>query len=386
MSDEQKPADWFTRQSPFVRHLIQSAATVFLALAVAWVSAKLGITAPPVPTIEIEQAVHAAVGAGDDPLSMGWYSDADTVAVARGAVPVVFRNTPAGAIETDLPPTFYQWQVYQKVTGQPAEEKNQNPVGSCVGFGTTTAYERALACAIAAGQPFTFTKFSEESIYAISRVNVGGGRLRGDDGSVGGWAAKGLTDFGILPEGTFAGQDWARYDPARCRRVGDVGLPAAVLAECAKYKAGAVANLKTWGDAKRALANGNGVMVCSMQGFAAQRDQNGVARPSGRWGHAMCLDGYHTDDRGREYGHFDNSWDGVYHKGPVGWGNPSTAGFWADSATIARMLAEGDSWAISAVKGFPKQRIDLDWFTAAPRPAARIRTPFVDEPLFALAP
>jgi hypothetical protein len=95
----------------------------------------------------------------------------------------------------------------------------------------------------------------------------------------------------------------------------------------------------------------------------------------------MCLDGYHVDGGGREYGHYDNSWDGVYHTGPTGWGSPTGNGFWADSNTIARMLAEGDSWAVSAVKGFPKQKVEIDWFAT---PAGRKARPAL-APLFALA-
>lgn len=378
MADE-TPKNWFDRQPPIIRHAINTLVTLgvmFAGVLVVWASGKLGVPAPVIPAVQAEQP--------DDLPPTGWYSDPVTVQAARAAVPVIFRDTPAGAVEADPPPFFYQWQVHQKVTGKPTEEKDQNPVGSCVGFGSTTAYERALVCAIAAGQPFDFTKFSEESIYAISRVVVGGGRLRGDDGSVGGWAAKGLTDYGLLPEGTYDGQDWAAYNPTRCRQVGDRGLPANLMSECLKYRAGAAANLKTWSDVKRAISSGHGVFTCSIQGFTAQRDSNGVCRPSGRWGHAMCLDGYHTDAAtGKEYGHFDNSWDGVYHKGPVGWGNPSGTGFWCEASVISRMLNEGDSWAVSAVKGFPKQQIVIDWFAHA-RPAPRKKLAF-DTP-FALAP
>lgn len=371
MADE-TPKNWFDRLPPVLRHALTSLVTVGVALLVTWASGKLGVPVPTIPPVQAEQP--------DDLPPTGWYSDPVTVQAARAAVPVVFRDTPAGAVEAEPPPFFYQWQVHQKITGRASEEKNQNPVGSCVGFGFTTAYERALVCAIAAGQPFDFTKFSEESIYAISRVIVGQGRLRGDDGSVGGWAAKGLTDYGLLPEGTYDGQDWAAYNPSRCRQVGDRGLSAPLMRECEKYKAGAAANLKTWSDVKRAISAGHGVAVCSIQGFTAQRDANGVCRPSGRWGHCMCLDGYHTDTNGKEYGHFDNSWDGVYHRGPVGWGNPSGTGFWAEASVISRMLTEGDSWAVSAVKGFPKLRVEIDWF-AHTRPAPRKRT----DGIFALA-
>lgn len=73
----------------------------------------------------------------------------------------------------------------------------------------------------------------------------------------------------------------------------------------------------------------------------------------------MCLDGYHTEG-GEEFGHIVNSWGPSAHTGPVGWGNPGTEGFWAKSSVVNRMLSQGDSWAFSSVKGWPKR--DLDWF------------------------
>jgi hypothetical protein len=55
-----------------------------------------------------------------------------------------------------------------------------------------------------------------------------------------------------------------------------------------------------------------------------------------------------------------NSWGGSAHRGPVGLGNPSPAGFWADAAVVDRMLKQGDSWAFSGFAGFPARK--LDWY------------------------
>lgn len=360
------PTDWFGRQSPAVRHMLGALFTVLLTLALTYAAAKLGVAVPPVPTIPVDSA--GMVGGPDpDHLPTGWYSDSETVTAARAGVPTVFRGTPAGADEAALPKDVFQWKVYVKATGHLPPSKDQGQVGSCVGFGSTSATEHALACAIAAGQPFEFTEFDEEITYAGSRVQVGNGQLRGDDGSVGGWAAKFLTQFGPLPKGKYPEGDFTAYNPTRCRQLGDKGVPASLLVECLKYRVGDAANLKTWTDVKKALANGNGVFTCSKLGFVAQRDSNGVARQSGLWGHCICLNGYHVDANGKEYGHFDNSWDSMYHKGPVGWGDPPGSGFWAESSVIGRMLAEGDSWAVSAAKGFPKVNT-LDWFSLNERP------------------
>lgn len=342
--------------------MIAGIGTVSATMFIAWIAGVFGV---PPPQVIIQPGVvpPATVKTTSPPpdLAYGWIPDQAEIVASRAAVPIVFRDSPAGS-EQAIPDKFYQWQVQNKVSGQQTHKKNQNPVGSCVGFGSTTAYERALSCSIAAGQPFEFTRFSEEASYAIGRVNIGKGRLRGQDGSIGGWQIRGQTEVGMVPAKKYIAGDFTEYNPTRCRQLGDRGLPDELLKEAANYKAGAAANIKAWTDAKNAIANGAGVYVCSMIGFNRQRDFNGVCSPQGQWGHCMCLDGFHKDERGREYGHFDNSWGTIYHTGPVGWGAPTEAGFWADARVISQMLAEGDSWAVSAVKGFPKQDIKLDWF------------------------
>jgi hypothetical protein len=375
----------FNTLPPVLRHGVSGAATILMTAILAYIAGLFNVKIEQIPVPVIPAVVPAVVEDTPPPpppvMAFGWHRDDEEVKVVKAAIRTVFRATPAGANE-DLPNAVFQWKVHKEVTGYPAPEKDQNPVGSCVGFGNTTAYERALVCAIKAGEPFEFTRFSEEAAYAISRVQIGKGELRGEDGSVGAWAARANVDFGMLPAAKYADGDFTTYNPTRCRQLGDKGLPKALLDEAAKYKAGSVAHLKSWLDAKKAMAAGAGVFTCSMQGYAAQRDKNGVCQPSGRWGHCMCLDGYYVDAAtGREYGHFDNSWDGVYHKGPTGWGQPSGTGFWADARVISQMIGEGDSWAVSAVKGFPK--LGLDWFAQRPT----IRRPLIAkfEDLFSLA-
>jgi hypothetical protein len=73
----------------------------------------------------------------------------------------------------------------------------------------------------------------------------------------------------------------------------------------------------------------------------------------------MCLCGYQTGNR--EGGRLDNSWGVEAHNGPVGAGNPGPEGFWADAETLEEMLAEGDSWAFSAVEGFPDRGV-ISWW------------------------
>lgn len=355
--------------NPRRERLLNAAISLALSVFVAWLATR-GIVVP-VPVLVVAEPTAPTTLPKIDPpaaLAFGWNDTPELIAVAKANVKTVFRSTPAGA-DTPLPKSVYQWQTRQRVTGRPKPEKNQNPVGSCVAFGSTTAAENALACAVAAGVPFEFIEFSEEVAYALTRVDIGRGELRGQDGAVGGWAARAWTELGGLPQGKFDGVDYTDYDPARCRKLGDNGVSVKVKAECAKFRVGDAALLRTWLDVKKALASGCGVFTCSRIGFSASRDINGVCVEQGQWGHCMNIDGYHVTEDGYEYAHFDNSWNGFYHRGPVGWGEPNGAGFWAKSSTVARMLSEGDSYALSAVKGMPL--LELNWDVMRPaRPFA----------------
>jgi hypothetical protein len=289
----------------------------------------------------------------------GWVNNPDVVAQVAAAEQFrVFSDTPAGRMGEALPDSVYLWKHYETIFARPPPSKNQNPIGSCVSFGTNTAIERTMAYEIAVlKKPLKFKFICEEITYAGSRVEVGGGRISGD-GSVGAWAAKFVKEWGVVArEPTADGKyDLTNYDPARCRKWGRDGVPDDLEPLAREHPVQAITQVKDWEEAKKALAQGYGIAICSNQGFAMQRDARGVCRPSGSWAHCMALDGYHLEG-GSEYGHIENSWGANAHTGPVGLGNPPSSGFWTDSRTIDRMLKQGDSWAFSTVKGFPARKI-----------------------------
>jgi hypothetical protein len=365
---------WKQKYGPAILWIASYVATCALGALAGW----LNLPAP--PPVVVERFVPAPerpeldVPASPD----GWVIDPDEVALAAERLqPRVFAATPAG-LALDVPKSVYLWKAYPQ--GK-TPVKDQGQVGSCVSFGTNTAVERTLAAEIAAGRPFDWSRFAEEVTYAGSRVEVGQGRIRGD-GSIGAWAARFVKDWGLVPRGRHGQYDLSAYDEGRCREWGRLGVPDELEAVARDFPVKDVARIKDWADAKKALASGYAVAICSNQGFARQRDANGVARPSGSWAHCMCLDGYHTDDRGREYGHLTNSWGDRYHIGPVGWGEPGPDGFWAEATVIDRMLRQGDSWTFSGVTGFPRKK--LDWLIRA-EPAPRLNRALA-RPEFALAP
>lgn len=346
------------RWATLVLTLATFAVAVYMAL-------RSGQPLPPVPPLPSQPAIQVVADDRPPPNATGWVNDPDAVRETVATMPrPKFEETPAGKSADPLPKQAYLWQAYVKLYGTNPPVQDQNPIGSCVSFGSARAFERSLAVQIMQGDPFKFRHVVEEVIYGGSRVEIGGGRIRGD-GSVGAWAAKFLTQYGAPPRGVYGQYDLSKYSPNLCRAWGRTGVPDDFEAEVKKYPAGDCAMVTSADAAQRALAKGYGIFVCSDQGFTRQRDENGVCRASGSWAHCMCIDGYHTDDSGRVYFHIENSWGPDYHVGPVGWGDPNTGGFYAARDVVERMLRQGDSFAVSAVKGFPDR--DLDWLVGLGR-------------------
>lgn len=384
MADEATQFDW----RPLARKVAIYAATVALTALLTYLG---------VPPQQVERLVEVPVPIQTPPpapfYGEGWSPDPDAVNAVLATLPQPkFAATPAGQGADPLPPSAYLWQTHKKLTGLLPPVHNQNPLGSCVSFGTARAITRSLAGEIAInGGNFELKEVSEEPIYAGSRIEIGGGRIGRGDGSVGAWAAKFVTTYGALPKAVFGRYDLTKYDPQRAKQWGmpGYGVPDDLEADTKKFPAGSATQVASWAEAKRALANHYGIAICSNVGFnkpgtprgyvdPATRDSRGVCLPFGRWDHCMCLDGYHTDENGKEWGHIENSWSATAHQGPVGWGEPNTSGFWTSAEVIDGMLKQGDSWAYSAVKGFPGKR--LDWFVKKSRPLQDAET------LFALAP
>lgn len=322
-------------------------ATLLTVLAVVAGYYGLGFAPPPVP----------------EPV-FGWVRDPEAVKAVQAELPFkVFADTPAGQNADPLPDHMYLWKIFAQGVGSPPPIKNQGGVGSCVAHGTNSAAIRSYVVEnTLKGKRIDLFDISQEVTYGGSRVQIGGGRIRGD-GSVGAWAAKFINDYGVVAcivhEVGGKKYDLTHYNESRCRQYGDSGCPSDLIPIAKQHPVEEITLVRTWAEAKKALASGYAIAVCSDQGFTMQRDANGVCRPSGTWAHCMCLDGYHTEN-GKEYGHIVNSWGPNAHTGPVGWGSPGTEGFWADASVVGRMLGAGDSWAFSSVKGWPKR--DLDWF------------------------
>ena len=300
------------------------------------------------------------------PGATGWVDLPAEVAKIEATQPIrafadtpAFKANPAGADDH-----AFLWQAATKVLGKPLPARSQGSVGSCVSFGTASACEHSVLMAKMLGKNLEYKDLCQEAIYALSRVEVGGGRIRGD-GSVGAWAAEAVQKWGVIPRETIAGIDLSKYDEKRCRQWGSQGLSPELEAECKKSPVKSVTLIRSVAEAKAALVNGYPMAVCSGQGFSSQRDTDGFARGQGSWPHCMAVLGYRSDRPGF---FIWNSWGPDWIRGPKGPGEPPEGGFWCEENTFASMLRQGDTWAFADAVGFPARRID--WFVLR-----QVRTP-----------
>ena len=287
----------------------------------------------------------------------GWIDDPAAVEeVVSTLVEPDISSTPIGSV-SDLPERVHLWDAARKVLGTLLPPRNQGRVGSCVGFGTARAIEYTMLCEIASGEPEEFEALAAEVIYAGARVEVGNRRIRGD-GAIGAHAATWVRDWGVLARQKYGDIDLGSYSEARAREWGDQGVPDQLEVVSKNHPVRQVTRVRTWLDAKRALASGYAIAICSHQGFSMRRDSNGVAASTARWAHCMTLCGY--DRLGQdEIGRIDNSWGPDAHTGPVGAGNPGPEGFYAYDEVINGMLASGDAWIFANVNGFARR--SLPW-------------------------
>lgn len=356
--------------------LILSVATKLAIAAVAALAAWLGIQ-PKTVTVEKVVEKKTVLPAELNPNGVEWdaaASDRD----ARAAVFGSFGDTPAGQMADVLPKAVYGWKAIEFLTGKPAPAADQNPTGACVGFGGARAVERTLASEIVRrkGDASEYTPFSEECVYAGAKVNAAkklGMSISRQDGATGIGQKVWLTEVGgLVPKGKYGSVDLTEYSASRAKSWNVSGVPAELVEVAKKHRVADAVKVTSWEQAKKSMAADYYVSICASWSFTEQRDANGVAQPTSEgWNHCMALDGYHIEPDGTEYGHIENSWSkipgyGPYHRGPTGWGNPSTAGFWAKAEYIDRALRQGQSYAYSGVIGFPARK-PLDWAMVRPR-------------------
>lgn len=286
------------------------------------------------------------------PRYCGWIPDPHAVRECLKEMGIrEFRVTPVESEEpcSDSDEPVYLWETVRQVTGEILPGRDQGAVGSCVAVATASALEHLQCVQIAAGEKGRYRDVASEVIYGGSRVQIGGGRIRGD-GSIGAWAAKWIKDYGVVPRGVYQRYDLRQYNEQLCREFGQRGVPSELIAVARHHPVLEVMRIQSWEEARAVLRRGYPVLVCSDQGFRMERDRDGFCAPRGIWYHAMALIGYRG--RLRPGGFLLNSWGDQAHSGPRVPPHAPPAGFWVDAHVLDRMLRQGDSWAFARFIGF----------------------------------
>ena len=306
--------------------------------------------------------------------TFGWHepTEKDRKSALESPNVYEFSQTEAGQAELivgDPDGNAFLWQLAAKGFGGQIPTLDQGSVGSCVGNGWAQGinYEIAIQAALNRGPPIDGkVVIPAEVVYGGSRVNANGGRapLMGD-GSNGSWAARFVTETGVCSRGVYGPYDVTKYSESACRSLGRSGIQNELLAACKKNTVSA-ALVNSADDIKKALLQGYPVPICSDVGFAGQssRDADGFLKARGSWPHCMLVCGYRKD---KNAFCILNSWGDNWVSGPLGPGNPPPGSFWCSYETMDRIAKQGDSFAVSAVKGFPRKKLNADdWIAARP--------------------
>jgi hypothetical protein len=264
---------------------------------------------------------------------------------------------------------IFLWKFLERAMGKRLVPHDQG-IGDCVGQGWGRGVDVLTAVQIFLhNRPERWVaEASTESIYVLSRMEVGGGRIRGD-GSHGVWAAEAVREYGVLLRQSYlAGKyDFTEYSSAKarswahkCRRCTSWGggLPDELEPVAKEHPVRTTTLVTSWEQARDAIANGYPVVLCSNQGFDKTRDDQGFLTPRGKWYHCMLLAGIDTISK-RHGGLIINSWGENWVDGPTQWEQPSGS-FWAEPDVIDSMLKQEDSFALSNYKGYPGQN-NLDY-------------------------
>jgi hypothetical protein len=237
--------------------------------------------------------------------------------------------------------------------------KRRQTIGDCVSHGAAYAVDAVKAVDIVLKGEFEewVAETATEDIYAGSRVQIGGGRLRGD-GSIGAWAAKYVNQYGALARGKYGNVDLTTYSGAKARSWGKrgAGVPGGLIPFAKEHPILTVSQVKTYEEVRDLISNGYAVTIASGQGFSSKRDSEGFARPQGSWAHQMSI--LAVDDEYKRPGVLvQNSW-GKWNGGPKRHNQPDGS-FWVDAQEIERrVLSRGDSWAFSSYEGFKPKTLN----------------------------
>lgn len=271
----------------------------------------------------------------------GWHDrpkDVDAI-VSKLPVPVF----PVKANNADEDSLLYL--TVRKVSGTDLDPGPQ-AIGDCTSWGWAGCVDTVQCVEIDAGRAEKFKRTATEAIYALERVEVGKGQIRGD-GGVGAWCAEAVSKYGTLSRdvvGTYSGQ--------RAKQWGNQGLSKEMEDQARSHLIKTVSQVTSAEQVKQAIQNRYPVAVCSNRGFTMTRDRQGFCAPRGSWGHCMKIIAYRGG--GRPGLLIVQSWGPNTPDGPKDLDQPDNS-FWAEMDVVDSMVRQGDSFTMSQFEGYPDQ-------------------------------
>lgn len=226
-------------------------------------------------------------------------------------------------------------------------------IGDCTSFGSSHAVDLLQCVEIFLLKEATvFHEICTEFIYGVGREIAG--MLGGGDGCYGVAVAKAFTTVGAVTR-TLVGP----YDGNRAKQWGARGVPAEMKTAAAGFKVGSAALITTLDELDASLANLYPSAGGFSQGFTMHRDQDGVCRQSGRWGHEQCCIGRRTRNSRRQYC-LGQSWGPNVPDGPTTDDQPNFS-FWIDQDAMASILGQQDWLAFSSAPDFEKRDVPSEF-------------------------
>lgn len=265
-------------------------------------------------------------------------------------------------------------QLYEQATGRKWNSLNQNPRGFCVGFGNAKMATLSLAMMAYAreitwpGADVAIEPIYGGSRYEVGRLKYGSNLHRGDDGSVGSWAAEWLLEWGVLLKQPYGNVDLSQYSLERCDRFGRSGVDDSIEPDARLHPLRKMALCERGEDAWALIGQLHPVVHCSNQGFAMSRHRDGTCSASGSWAHCAGWSGRFTLPSGLRVLRYDNSWEGQPN-GAGYLGQPLTVDgkngpialngnqFLVPLDVVDRMCRSGrETYAMTGPQGFTKRR------------------------------
>jgi hypothetical protein len=253
------------------------------------------------------------------------------------------------------------WDFVKKVLGDFTKNYPQQ-TGDCVAFGAKNAIEYVSCIEIAKGDAELFKNVYAPYLYAIGRVLIGNGRLRGKAGSIGSWMAKAVIQHGTIPADLqglppYAGSISDAWGDDRLAQGGDFRN---FLEIGRTHLIRSAARIENWDQLVGSIAAGYPCTIASNAGFTMKAGRDGYHARSGSWPHQMCFVAV-SNKSSRPWAGLLNSWGDVHGRiEDFETGEPWPIGTLRITREAAEsMIRSGECFAYSQFDGFPMQ--DLPW-------------------------